>query len=84
MSEIFSFQDSVNESLYYDRLLMDDKDIFPYFFNYKQDDMSLNDDDMNGILKKNINSSDFKSDNIILSPENQLKKEKDVNKLKEN
>ncbi len=63
---------------------MDDKDIFPYFFNYNQDDMSLNDDDMNGILKKNINSTDFKSDNIILSPENQLKKEKDVNKLKEN
>ena len=81
---MISFEESENESLYYDWLLMDDKDIFPYFFNYNQDDMSLNDDDMNGILKKNINSSDFKSDNIILSPENQLKKEKDVNKLKEN
>ncbi len=86
MSEIVLFEENVNESLSDDRLLMDDKDRFPYFFNYNQDDISLNDDDMNGIFKKNINSTDFKSDNnnIFLSPDNQLKKEKDMNKLKEN
>ena len=86
MSEMISFQDSVNDSLYNDRLLMDDKLFFSCFFDNIQDDNSLKDDDMNGIFKKNIDSTDFKSDknNIILSPDNQLKKEKDMNKLKEN
>ena len=86
MSEMISFQDSVNDSLGDNIVSMDDERIFPYFFDNIQDDNSLKDDDMNGIFKKNIDSTDFKSDknNIILSPDNQLKKEKDMNKLKEN
>ena len=85
MSEMILFEESENDSLFY-RLSMDDKDRFPYLFDNIQDDNSLKDDDMNGIFKKNIDSTDFKSDknNIILSPDNQLKKEKDINKLKEN
>ena len=86
MSEMISFQDSVNDSLNNDIVSMDDELIFSYFFDNIQDDNSLKDDDMNGIFKKNIDSTDYKSDknNIILSPDNQLKKEKDMNKLKEN
>ena len=83
---MISFQDSANEFLNNDRLLMDDVRIFSYFFDDNQDNYSLNNDDMNGIFKKNIDSTDFKSDNnnIILSLDNQLKKEKDMNKVKEN
>ena len=87
MSEMISFQDSVNDFLNNDIVSMDDERIFSYFFDNIQDDNSLKDDDMNGIFKKNIDSTDYKSDknNIILSPDNQLKKEKDMmNKLKEN
>ena len=84
MSEMISFQDSMNDSLGDNIVSMDDERIFPYFFDNIQDDNSLKDDDMNGIFKKNIDSTDFKSDNIILIPDNQLKKEKDMNKLKEN
>ena len=85
MSEMISFQDSVNDSLNNDIVSMDDELIFSYFFDNIQDDNSLKDDDMNGIFKKNIDSTDDKSDknNIILSPDNQFKKEKDINK-KEN
>ena len=85
MSEMISFQDSVNDSLGDNIVSMDDERIFPYFFYNIQDDNSLKDDDMS-IFKKNIDSTDYKSDknNIILSPDNQLKKEKDMNKLKEN
>ena len=81
---MISFQDSMNDSLGDNIVSMDDERIFPYFFDNIQDDNSLKDDDMNGIFKKNIDSTDFKSDNIILIPDNQLKKEKDINKLKEN
>ena len=84
---MISFQESVNEFLNNDIVSMDDERIFSYFFDNIQDDNSLKDDDMNGIFKKNIDSTDDKSDknNIILSPDNQLKKEKDMmNKLKEN
>ena len=86
MSEMILFEESVNESLGDNIVSMDDERIFPYFFDNIQDENSLKDDDMNGIFKKNIDSTDFKSDknNIILSPDNQLKKEKDMNKLKEN
>ena len=86
MSEMISFQDSVNDSLNNDIVSMDDERIFSYFFDNIQDDNSLKDDDMNGIFKKNIDSTDFKSDNnnIILSLDKQLKKEKDMNKVKEN
>ena len=85
MSEMISFQDSVNDFLNNDIVSMDDERIFSYFFDNIQDDNSLKDDDMNGIFKKNIDSTDDKSDknNIILSPDNQFKKEKDINK-KEN
>ena len=83
MSEMILFEESENDSLFYS-LSMDDERIFSYFFDNIQDDNSLKDDDMNGIFKKNIDSTDFKSDNIILIPDNQLKKEKDINKLKEN
>ena len=83
---MISFQESVNEFLNNDIVSMDDERIFSYFFDNIQDDNSLKDDDMNGIFKKNIDSTDFKSDNnnIILSLDNQLKKEKDMNKVKEN
>ena len=83
MSEMILFEESENDSLFYS-LSMDDERIFSYFFDDNQDNYSLNNDDMNGIFKKNIDSTDFKSDNIILIPDNQLKKEKDINKLKEN
>ena len=85
MDAMISFQESVNEFLNNDIVSMDDERIFSYFFDNIQDDNSLKDDDMNGIFKKNIDSTDYKSDknNIILSPDNQLKKEKDINK-KEN
>ena len=83
---MISFQESVNEFLNNDIVSMDDERIFSYFFDDNQDNYSLNNDDMNGIFKKNIDSTDDKSDknNIILSPDNQLKKEKDMNKVKEN
>ena len=86
MSEMISFQESVNEFLNNDIVSMDDERIFSYFFDDNQDNYSLNNDDMNGIFKKNIDSTDFKSDNnnIILSLDKQLKKEKDMNKVKEN
>ena len=83
---MISFQESVNEFLNNDIVSMDDERIFSYFFDDNQDNYSLNNDDMNGIFKKNIDSTDFKSDNnnIILSLDKQLKKEKDMNKVKEN
>ena len=84
MDAMISFEDSVNDSLNNDSESMDTCIMNYFLFETKP----LNSFDVDiSIYKKNIDSTDYKSDknNIILSPDNQLKKEKDMmNKLKEN
>ena len=82
MDAMISFEDSVNDSLNNDSESMDTCIMNYFLFETKP----LNSFDVDiSIYKKNIDSTDDKSDknNIILSPDNQFKKEKDINK-KEN
>lgn len=82
MDAMISFEDSVNDSLNNDSESMDTC-IMNYFLFETKPENSF-DIDMS-IFKKNIDSTDDNSDNnnIISIPDNQFKKEKDINK-KEN